>query len=80
MNIDHVEIMRRVAEIAPKLAEYAVASDEARQVVAENMRAMIAAGIFRIPQPARVSFPFFAPSIIVSLLVLSRGQTVSYPT
>src|SRR2546422_9590503 len=53
MNVDHVEIMRRVAEIAPKLAERAVACDEARQVVAENMRAMIAAGMFRIPQPAR---------------------------
>ena len=54
MNVDHGEIMRRVAEIAPKLAERAVACDEARQVVAENMRAMIAAGMFRIPQPARV--------------------------
>ena len=49
MNVDHVEIMRRVAEIAPQMVERAVVCDEARQVVAENMRAMIAAGMFRIP-------------------------------
>jgi 3-hydroxy-9,10-secoandrosta-1,3,5(10)-triene-9,17-dione monooxygenase len=54
MTVDHVEIMRRVAEIAPKMAERAVACDEARQVVSENMRAMIDTGMFRIPQPARV--------------------------
>ena len=36
MTIDHVEIMRRVAEIAPQMAERAVACDEARQVVSEK--------------------------------------------
>ena len=45
MNIDHQEIMERVAVIAPKLAERAIACDDARQVVAENMRVMIDAGM-----------------------------------
>ena len=54
MTIAHEDIMRRVADIAPKLAERAAACDEARQVVSENMRAMIDTGMFRIPQPARV--------------------------
>ncbi len=45
--------MRRVAELSPGLAANARACDEARQVVPESMRAMIAAGMFRIPQPAR---------------------------
>ena len=54
MTVDHTEIMRRVGAIAPQLATRAVACDEARQVVAENMRAMIDAGMFRITQPRRV--------------------------
>ncbi len=45
--------MRRVAELSPGLAANARACDEARQVVPESMRAMIAAGMFRIPQPTR---------------------------
>src|SRR5262245_8724020 len=49
MNVDHVGIMRRVADIAPQMAERAVACDEARQLVSDNMRAMIEAGMFRIP-------------------------------
>ncbi len=53
MNVDHLEIMRRVGEVAPKLAQRALACDQIRQVVPENMRAMIDAGLFRIPQPAR---------------------------
>lgn len=54
MNVDHTEILRRVSDIAPKLAARAMASDDARQVDAENMRLMVDAGMFRIPQPARV--------------------------
>ena len=54
MNVDDAEIMRRVKAITPKLAERAVACDQARHVVPENMREMIEAGMFRIPQPARV--------------------------
>ena len=46
--------MRRVAALSPGLAANARACDQARQVVPESMRAMIAAGVFRIPQPARV--------------------------
>lgn len=54
MTVDHAEIMRRVETIAPQMAARAVACDEARQVVSENMRAMVDTGMFRIPQPARV--------------------------
>lgn len=54
MRINDTEMLQRVADIAPKLAEHALACDEARQVVSENMRTMIDAGMFRIPQPARV--------------------------
>jgi 3-hydroxy-9,10-secoandrosta-1,3,5(10)-triene-9,17-dione monooxygenase len=54
MTVDHDEIMRRVAAITPQMATRAVACDEARQVVSENMHAMIDAGMFRIPQPVRV--------------------------
>jgi 3-hydroxy-9,10-secoandrosta-1,3,5(10)-triene-9,17-dione monooxygenase len=54
MKVDHDEIMRRLAELSPRLAANAHACDLARQVVPESMRAMVAAGIFRIPQPARV--------------------------
>ena len=53
MNIDHDEIMRRVAAIAPVLARNARACDAARQVVPESIAAMMAAGMFRISQPAR---------------------------
>jgi alkylation response protein AidB-like acyl-CoA dehydrogenase len=54
MTVDYDEIMRRVAELSPALAANAPACDEARMVVPESMRAMVAAGLFRIPQPARV--------------------------
>lgn len=54
MNIDHAEIMKRATDIAPKLAEHAAACDDARQVVGQNLRLMVDAGMFRIPQPARV--------------------------
>src|SRR5258708_34462473 len=51
--IDHEEIMRRVAAISTTLKENSPRCDVARQVVGESMRAMIDAGMFRIPQPAR---------------------------
>jgi len=51
--VDHFEIMRRVRDVAPKLAQRALACDQIRQVASENMRAMIDAGLFRIPQPSR---------------------------
>ena len=54
MKVDHDEVMRRVAELSPRLAANAHACDLARQVVPESMRAMVAAGMFRIAQPARV--------------------------
>jgi 3-hydroxy-9,10-secoandrosta-1,3,5(10)-triene-9,17-dione monooxygenase len=54
MNVDHHEIMRRVADLSSPLAANALACDRARRVVPESMRAMVAAGMFRIPQPARV--------------------------
>ncbi len=54
MKIDHDEIMRRVAAIAPVLAQNARASDAARQVAPESIAAMVSAGMFRISQPARV--------------------------
>lgn len=54
MIVDHGEIMRRIETIAPQMATRAVACDEARQVVSDNMRAMIDNGMFRIPQPSRV--------------------------
>jgi alkylation response protein AidB-like acyl-CoA dehydrogenase len=53
MGIDHDEVMRRVAAIAPGLADNALACDAARQVVPESIAAMVAAGLFRIAQPAR---------------------------
>lgn len=55
MKIDHDEILRRVTAISPLLAANACACDQARQLVPESMRAMVDAGVFRIPQPARVS-------------------------
>ncbi|MBV8135891.1 MAG: hypothetical protein JO121_09720 [Deltaproteobacteria bacterium] len=54
MKVDHEEVIRRVAELSPRLAANAHACDLARQVVPESMRAMVSAGMFRIPQPARV--------------------------
>jgi alkylation response protein AidB-like acyl-CoA dehydrogenase len=54
MKIDHDEIMRRVAAIAPVLAQAAPASDAARRVAPESIAAMVSAGMFRIAQPARV--------------------------
>ena len=78
MNVDHLEIMRRVAEIAPKLAERAVACDEARQLVAENMRAMIDAGMFRIPQPARVGgYELSLRTLGAAVTALSRACSSS---
>jgi len=70
--------MRRVAEIAPKLAERAVACDEARQLVAENMRAMIDAGMFRIPQPARVGgYELSLRTLGAAVTALSRACSSS---
>jgi alkylation response protein AidB-like acyl-CoA dehydrogenase len=54
MQIDHDEIMRRVAAISPKLAEHSRECDVARQLVPESMATMVDAGMFRIPMPARV--------------------------
>ena len=54
MNIDHDEIMRRVAEISPALAENARACDAARKLVPESMRLMVEAGFFKILQPKGV--------------------------
>ena len=54
MNINHDEIMRRVAELSPRLAANTSACDRERKVAADSMRAMVSAGMFRIPQPARV--------------------------
>ncbi len=53
MQIDHAEIMRRVAAIAPRLAANAGACDAARQLVPESMRLMVEAAMFRIPEPSR---------------------------
>jgi len=54
VNIDYPEIMRRVAAIAPRLAENAERCDAARQVIPESMALMVEAGLFRIIQPSRV--------------------------
>jgi alkylation response protein AidB-like acyl-CoA dehydrogenase len=53
-QIDRAEILRRVAAISPALERNSRACDDARQVVPESMHAMVEAGMFRIPQPARV--------------------------
>lgn len=45
--------MRRAEAISPVLAKNARACDTARQLVPESMRAMVEAGMFRIPQPSR---------------------------
>ncbi len=52
--IDAAEIERRVAALAPILARGATASDAARKLAPESMRAMVEAGMFKIPVPARV--------------------------
>jgi 3-hydroxy-9,10-secoandrosta-1,3,5(10)-triene-9,17-dione monooxygenase len=54
MQIDHDEIMRRVAAISPTLSAHAHECDLARKLTAESMAAMVNAGMFRIPQPQRV--------------------------
>jgi 3-hydroxy-9,10-secoandrosta-1,3,5(10)-triene-9,17-dione monooxygenase len=54
MQIDHDEIMRRVAAISPTLAEHARECDVARKLTSESMAAMVKAGMFRSPQPRRV--------------------------
>ena len=54
MQIDHGEIMSRVAAISPTLAKNARECDAARKLVTESMATMVAAGMFRIPQPRRV--------------------------
>jgi alkylation response protein AidB-like acyl-CoA dehydrogenase len=53
MKIDHDEIMRRVAALAPLLAANSRASDTARRVAPASIAAMAAAGMFRISQPSR---------------------------
>jgi 3-hydroxy-9,10-secoandrosta-1,3,5(10)-triene-9,17-dione monooxygenase len=53
MQIDHDEIMRRCAAIAPTLTSHSRECDAARQLVPESMAAMREAGMFRIPQPSR---------------------------
>jgi 3-hydroxy-9,10-secoandrosta-1,3,5(10)-triene-9,17-dione monooxygenase len=55
MQIDHNEIVRRVAAISPTLAEHARECDVLRKLTGESMAAMIKAGMFRIPQPRRVA-------------------------
>jgi 3-hydroxy-9,10-secoandrosta-1,3,5(10)-triene-9,17-dione monooxygenase len=53
MAIDHGEIMRRLAAIAPVLERNAPDCEMARQVVPESIATMMHAGMFRITQPAR---------------------------
>jgi 3-hydroxy-9,10-secoandrosta-1,3,5(10)-triene-9,17-dione monooxygenase len=54
MQIDHDEIMRRAAAIAPTLSRHARECDAARKLTPESMAALVDAGMFRIPQPRRV--------------------------
>ncbi len=54
MHPSAAEIRQRTAGIAPALSERAKACVEARCVVPESMAAMVEAGLFRVPQPARV--------------------------
>ena len=54
MQIDHDEIMRRAAAIAPTLSRHAHECDAARKLTPESMAALVDAGMFRIPQPRRV--------------------------
>ena len=53
MTITAEEISRRVAAIAPVLAENAPACVSERSLVPASMQAMVSAGLFRIPQPSR---------------------------
>jgi len=78
MTPDHAEIMRRVADIAPRLADRAVACDTERQVVSESMREMINAGLFRIPQPARVGgYELSLRTLGAAVTALSRACSSS---
>jgi alkylation response protein AidB-like acyl-CoA dehydrogenase len=54
MQIDHDEIMRRAAAIAPTLSRHTHECDAARKLTPESMAALTDAGMFRIPQPRRV--------------------------
>ncbi|HZP45753.1 MAG TPA: hypothetical protein VFB15_08890 [Candidatus Binataceae bacterium] len=54
MQITAEELAERVAAIKPVLAEHSRACIEARRVVMPSFKAMVDAGLFRIPQPARV--------------------------
>src|ERR1700730_13370785 len=54
MKVTAQEIARRVSGILPILAENAQACVEARSLVPASMKAMVDAGLFRIPQPSRV--------------------------
>jgi alkylation response protein AidB-like acyl-CoA dehydrogenase len=54
MTITAEEISRRVAAIAPILAENAPACVSERSLAPASTQAMVGAGLFRIPQPARV--------------------------
>ncbi len=53
MTVDHNEIMRRAAALAPRLALNAKGCEEARQVLPESIELMVQAGLFRILQPSR---------------------------
>jgi len=52
MQIDHDEIMRRVAAISPTLSAHAHECDVARKLTGESIAAMVDAGMFRIPTTA----------------------------
>jgi 3-hydroxy-9,10-secoandrosta-1,3,5(10)-triene-9,17-dione monooxygenase len=54
MKVTAQEIAHRVNGILPILAENAQACVEARSLVPASMKAMVDAGLFRIPQPSRV--------------------------
>src|SRR5690348_220760 len=54
MTIAAEEIAGRIAGITPILAENAQACVRERSLVPASMQAMVAAGLFRIPQPSRV--------------------------
>ena len=69
MQIDHDEIMSRVAAISPTLAKHARECDAARKLIEESMATMVAAGMFRIPQPSRVG------GFELSLLTLADAVT-----
>lgn len=54
MKVTGQEIANRVKEIAPVLSQNAQACVAARSLVPASMKAMVDAGLFRIPQPSRV--------------------------